>query len=69
MFFSDRLSDLVARAGLLVFASHSDEFLRELCTSAIWMEHGQVKLQGSLKEVLTAYKGPEAWREKGSGAA
>jgi ABC-2 type transport system ATP-binding protein len=65
----DRLSDLVARAGLLVFASHSDEFLRELCTSAIWMEHGQVKQQGSLKEVLVAYKGPEAWREKGSGAA
>jgi ABC-2 type transport system ATP-binding protein len=65
----DRLSDLVARAGLLVFASHSDEFLRELCTSAIWMEHGRVKQQGSLKEVLMAYKGPEAWREQGSGAA
>jgi ABC-2 type transport system ATP-binding protein len=65
----DRLSDLVARAGLLVFASHSDEFLRELCTSAIWMEHGRVKQQGSLKEVLMAYKGPEAWRETGSGAA
>ncbi len=65
----DRLSDLVARAGLLVFASHSDEFLRELCTSAIWMEHGRVKQQGSLKEIITAYKGPEAWVETGHGAA
>ena len=53
----DRLAELVQRAGLLVFASHSDEFLRQLCTTAIWMEHGRVKQQGDLREVLTAYKG------------
>jgi ABC-2 type transport system ATP-binding protein len=53
----DRLSELVQRAGLLVFASHSDEFLKQLCTSAIWMEHGRVKQTGELREVLTAYKG------------
>ena len=57
----DRLGELVSRAGLLVFASHSDEFLRQLCTSAIWMEHGQVKQQGPLREVLTAYKGRDPW--------
>jgi ABC-2 type transport system ATP-binding protein len=55
-----RLADLVARSGLLVFASHSDEFLRELCDSAIWMEHGRVKQQGELEEVLRAYKGVPA---------
>ena len=54
-----RLSDLVDRAGLLVFASHSDEFLRQLCTSAIWMNHGTVKAHGPLDDVLRAYKGPE----------
>lgn len=53
----DRLAELVQRAGLLVFASHSDEFLRQLCTTAIWMEHGRVKQQGELRQVLTAYKG------------
>jgi ABC-2 type transport system ATP-binding protein len=52
-----RLSDLVDRAGLLVFASHSDEFLRELCDTAIWMEHGQVRQQGPLEDILRAYKG------------
>jgi ABC-2 type transport system ATP-binding protein len=52
-----RLSELVDRAGLLVFASHSDEFLRELCDTAIWMEHGQVKMHAGLEEVLRAYKG------------
>jgi ABC-2 type transport system ATP-binding protein len=53
----DRLRELVDRSGLLVFASHSDEFLRELCDTAIWMEHGQVKMQGEIEEVLRAYKG------------
>jgi ABC-2 type transport system ATP-binding protein len=52
-----RLSELVERSGLLVFASHSDEFLRELCDTAIWMEHGQIKQQGDLEDVLRAYKG------------
>jgi len=52
-----RLSDLVDRSGLLVFASHSDEFLRELCDTAIWMEHGRVREQGPLEEILRAYKG------------
>ncbi|MGY1693506.1 ABC transporter ATP-binding protein [Geodermatophilus sp. SYSU D00814] len=52
-----RLVQLVERSGLLVFASHSDEFLRELCDTAIWMEHGQIRQQGELDEVLRAYKG------------
>ena len=55
-----RLSDLVDRAGLLVFASHSDEFLRELCDTAIWMEHGRVREQGPLEDILRAYKGQPA---------
>lgn len=53
----DRLVDLVRRSGLLVFASHQDDLLLELCTSAIWMDEGHLKMQGSLREVITAYKG------------
>ncbi|MCP3799697.1 ABC transporter ATP-binding protein [Allokutzneria sp. A3M-2-11 16] len=53
----DRLKDLVKRSGLLVFASHSDELLMELCNSVIWMDRGQIKMQGSLRDVLTVYKG------------
>ena len=55
-----RLAELVERSGLLVFASHSDEFLKELCDTAIWMEHGQIRQHGELTEVLTAYKGRTA---------
>lgn len=51
-----RLKALVERSGLLVFASHSDEFLRELCDTAIWMEQGQIRQQGKLDEVLGSYR-------------
>ena len=53
----ERLVDLVKRSGMLVFASHSDDLLFELCNTAIWMDEGHMKMQGTLREVLTAYKG------------
>lgn len=53
----DRLNDLVRRSGILVFASHSDEFLVELCDTAIWMDKGQILEHGSLRNVLWQYKG------------
>ncbi|CAN5205621.1 ABC transporter ATP-binding protein [soil metagenome] len=65
-----RLRDLVDRAGLLVFASHSDDFLRQLCDTAIWLDHGQIKAHGDLRPVLRQYKGrdpfPEERAEAGS---
>lgn len=53
----DRLKDLVTRSGILVFASHSDEFLMELCSTAIWMDKGGIIEQGPIRDVLTSYKG------------
>lgn len=65
-----RLHELVDRSGILVFASHSDEFLRELCSTAIWMDHGQIREHGPLREVLTHYKGrdPFARRDDDNGS-
>jgi ABC-2 type transport system ATP-binding protein len=54
----DRLTALVERSGILVFASHSDEFLVELCTSALWLERGEIREQGDLHTVLHHYKNP-----------
>jgi ABC-2 type transport system ATP-binding protein len=54
-----RLNELVARSGILVFASHSDEFLIELCTSAIWLDHGEIRRHGDLRSVLSEYKGKD----------
>ncbi|MFC5996233.1 ABC transporter ATP-binding protein [Pseudonocardia hispaniensis] len=52
-----RLFELVERSGILVFASHSDEFLADLCDTAIWMDHGTIREHGPLREVLHHYKG------------
>ncbi|MFD4358134.1 ABC transporter ATP-binding protein [Nocardia sp. NPDC058518] len=55
-----RLQSLVARSGILVFASHSNEFLAQLCDTAMWIDHGQIREQGGIEEVVRAYEGPEA---------
>ncbi|WP_037346182.1 galactan export ABC transporter ATP-binding subunit Wzt/RfbE [Sciscionella sediminilitoris] len=58
----NRLADLVRRSGMLVFASHSDELLFELCTSAIWMDEGHIKAHGSLRDVIWQYKGYDPYQ-------
>ena len=57
----DRLTALVERSGILVFASHSDEFLVELCTSALWLDHGEIREHGDLRAVLSHYKGKDPY--------
>jgi len=52
----DRLTALVERSGILVFASHSEEFLVELCTTGLWLSHGEIREQGELHQVLSHYK-------------
>src|SRR5918992_946902 len=58
-----RLNELVERSGILVFASHSDEFLADLCDTAIWMEHGTIREHGPLRDVLHHYKGRDVLAE------
>ena len=58
-----RLFELVERSGILVFASHSDEFLADLCDTAIWMDRGTIREQGPLRAVLKSYKGRDVLAE------
>ena len=57
-----KLAELVSRSGILVFASHSNDFLAQLCDSALWIDHGRIRQRGGIEEVVTAYEGPEAGR-------
>ena len=57
-----RLQRLVDRSGILVFASHSNEFLARLCNTAMWIDHGVIKLTGSIEDVVGAYEGEDAAR-------
>jgi ABC-2 type transport system ATP-binding protein/lipopolysaccharide transport system ATP-binding protein len=49
-----RLNTLIQRAGILVLASHNLALIRHYCTSAVWLEHGQVKAIGPVEEILEA---------------
>ena len=57
-----RLQALVERSGILVFASHSNEFLARLCKTAMWIDHGTIRLTGGIEEVVRAYEGEDAAR-------
>lgn len=60
-----RLQNLVERSGILVFASHSNEFLARLCKTAVWIDRGQIQTMGGVEEVVGAYEGEEAARYVG----
>jgi ABC-type polysaccharide/polyol phosphate transport system ATPase subunit len=53
---TDRMQNFVAKAGILVLASHDRDLLLENCNRALWLEHGRVKEAGVLPDVLDAYE-------------
>lgn len=55
-----RLQELVERSGILVFASHSNDFLAQLCDTALWVDHGQLRQVGPIPEIVDAYEGKKA---------
>lgn len=52
----ERLKSFIGGAGLLVMASHSNELLRQWCSTGLWMEHGRMRMYGPIEEVLSAYE-------------
>jgi len=55
-----RLDAFVARAGIMVLASHSPELVERLCSKALVMEHGQVRFFGPRAEAMDFYAGMAA---------
>jgi ABC-type polysaccharide/polyol phosphate transport system ATPase subunit len=41
----------------LVCVSHNPAIVRELCTRAVWLEHGELVMEGDIQSVLGAYEG------------
>jgi ABC-type polysaccharide/polyol phosphate transport system ATPase subunit len=50
-----RVQSFVEQANILVLASHSLEICRQWCSKAVWMERGEIKMQGVIETVLAAY--------------
>jgi ABC-type polysaccharide/polyol phosphate transport system ATPase subunit len=51
-----RVDDLVRRSSIMVLASHSEGLLRSMCNKAVLMEHGRIVRDGSVDDVLAAYR-------------
>ncbi|WP_262387010.1 ABC transporter ATP-binding protein [Streptomyces sp. TRM49041] len=52
----ERINELRAEAGTVFLVSHSNSTIRETCDRAIWLESGQILLDGPSDEVVTAYE-------------
>jgi lipopolysaccharide transport system ATP-binding protein len=52
-----RLRNLVSETKILAIATHSRELVEAVCNRAIWLEHGQIKMDGPISEVVPTYFG------------
>jgi teichoic acid transport system ATP-binding protein len=58
-----RIQQLRGEAGTVFLVSHGLEIIRETCSRAIWLEQGQIVLDGEANAVVSAY---EAKHDRGS---
>jgi ABC-type polysaccharide/polyol phosphate transport system ATPase subunit len=51
-----RLRAFHAEGGTLILVSHEVEQVRELCSRAVWLDKGAVRMDGDVNQVLAAYR-------------
>lgn len=52
---SKRMDEMLASAGIMVVASHSNDIIERFCNKAIWMEKGEIVAIGPPSMVLDLY--------------
>lgn len=50
-----RMEEVVQSTSIVVVATHSRELVMNSCTRAIWLEHGEIKMDSSPKDVCNLY--------------
>ena len=53
----EKISELKRAGKTLLFVSHSISLVRQLCERALWLDHGEVMMDGLADEVIKAYSG------------
>ena len=53
----ERILDFRRRGKTLLCVSHSPAMLQKLCDRAIWLDHGDLMLEGPLSDIADAYQG------------
>jgi ABC-type polysaccharide/polyol phosphate transport system ATPase subunit len=55
---SKRMVDFMAAASIVVLVSHELDLVRRFCSRVVWLDHGQLKQDGPIDQVLSAYDQP-----------
>jgi len=53
----DKIFEIRNKGRTILCVSHAFSTLQSLCTRAIWLDHGQLIMDGPVKSVLNAYEG------------
>jgi lipopolysaccharide transport system ATP-binding protein len=51
----DALRERIHSGTTVVFVSHGDAQIKQVCDRALWIEHGRSMMQGPVDDVLKAY--------------
>ena len=51
----ERVRSLCEGAKTIIVVSHSSALISEMATEAVWLHRGEVRTQGNVKEVTSAY--------------
>jgi len=62
---SAKMQELITRATVAIVATHNLTFVEKVCTRAIWVSGGAIKLDGDPKEVASRYRDWVKSRPKG----
>ncbi|HEY7156700.1 MAG TPA: ABC transporter ATP-binding protein [Gemmataceae bacterium] len=52
----ERMREMMAKAHLMVLVSHDLESLPQMCSRAVWLDHGRAVMMGPCAEVIAAYR-------------
>lgn len=58
-----RLNNFLAKAGILVIATHSPSILHQWCNRGMLLEHGKLVAEGPVDEIIDRYHGPFEQKE------
>lgn len=52
----DKMKELKEQGTTILFVSHAVEQIKRFCNRAIWMDHGEVKIEGEASEIVDLYE-------------
>ena len=52
----NRMKMFVNQANIMVLSSHANDIIEQFCNKVLWLEHGQIKMFGTMTTVMEAYE-------------